>query len=475
MGEMRKALLSAMVIVLACGIGPGSFADSRAVPKSRSQITLSFAPVVKQVAPAVVNIFARKSVRQRHVSPFFNDPFFRRFFGDESPFFGVPRQRIERALGSGVLIRADGIIVTNHHVVDGADEITAVLSDRREFDARLVGSDERTDLAVLAIDTAGEAMPFLDPSDSDDVEVGDLVIAVGNPFGVGQTVTSGIISALARTNVGITDFQSFIQTDAAINPGNSGGALVTVDGRLIGINSAIFTRGGGSIGIGFAIPSDMVVAVVRDILSGGKVARPWLGAWGQEVTAEIASSMGLHRPVGVMVNKLHPAGPAAMAGIEVGDIIQTVDGREVADNESLEYRIATANIGDTVKFTGIFGVGRDQLSAVLIAPPEIPARDTAILEGRHPLDGATVANFSPALAEEVGFEDAFAEGVIILDVKGRTQAARLGFRRGDFVVSVAGRSVDDVRGLRRLISKPQRTWKISIKRGGQVISVVVQG
>ena len=474
MSNMLKRLLSVLTVLTILATAP-AMAQTGVVPQSREQVRLSFAPVVKRVAPAVVNVFTRKTVKQRSISPFFDDPFFRRFFGDDSPLFGAPRQRIERSLGSGVIIRPDGIIVTNDHVVADADEITVVLSDRREFAAKVVGTDERTDLAVLRIDDGGARLPFLEPADSDDIEVGDLVIAVGNPFGVGQTVTSGIISALARTNVGVSDFQSFIQTDAAINPGNSGGALVTIDGRLVGINSAIFSRGGGSIGIGFAIPSDLVRAVVRDILSGGKVARPWLGAWGQQVSSEIAGSLRLPRPLGVLINRVHAKGPAAGAGITVGDVIQAVDGREVFDQEGLAYRIATANIGDRVRLDGFFGGEPGQRRATLTAPPEIPSRDTAVLTGRQPLAGATVANLSPALSDEIGFDDATAEGVVVLAVEPRTQANRLGLRRGDIVVSIGDQAVDSVARLKRLVAKSRRSWKVSIKRGGKVLSVSIQG
>ena len=478
MSTMKKRLqtvLAVLTVLSVLAAAPAGAAETRVAPRSQQQVLLSFAPVVKRVAPAVVNVFTRKTVKRRTFSPFSDDPFFRRFFGDDSPLFGAPRQRIERSLGPGVIIRPDGIIVTNDHVVAGADEITVVLSDRREFAATVVGTDERTDLAVLRIDSGDERLPFLEPADSDDIEVGDLVIAVGNPFGVGQTVTSGIISALARTNIGVSDFQSFIQTDAAINPGNSGGALVTADGRLVGINSAIYSRGGGSIGIGFAIPSAMVRAVVRDILSGGKVARPWLGAWGQQVSAEIAGSLDLPRPLGVLVNRVHPQGPAARAGITVGDVIQAVDGREVFDQEGLAYRIATANIGDRVPLDGFFGGKPGRRSATLIAPPEIPPRDTALLTGRQPFAGATVANLSPALAEEIGFDDAAAEGVVVLAIEPRTRADRLGLRHGDIIVSIGDRPVDTVARLKRLVAESRRSWKVSIKRGGKVISVAIQG
>ena len=265
-------------IVLALGLtvslASNALAEKR-TPSSKEQVMLSYAPLVKKAAPAVVNIYTRKVVRTRSYSPLFDDPFFRRFFGDT--LRGVPaptRKRVQNSLGSGVIVDGSGTVVTNHHVIAGADDVTVVLADRREFDAKIIGSDERTDLAVLKIDTAGEVLPSLKFRDSDDIEVGDLVLAIGNPFGVGQTVTSGIVSAIARTNVGISDLGSFIQTDASINPGNSGGALVTMDGRLVGINSAIYSKGGGSVGIGFAIPANMVRTVIDGLLGGGKLVRP---------------------------------------------------------------------------------------------------------------------------------------------------------------------------------------------------------
>ncbi|MBI5164634.1 MAG: trypsin-like peptidase domain-containing protein, partial [Magnetospirillum sp.] len=269
-------------------------ASAQQVPTSRPQMQMSFAPVVRQAAPAVVNIYARRVVRTA-VSPLLADPFFRRFFGDSLPP-GMSGERVQRSLGSGVIVATDGTVVTNHHVIKDADEVTVVLADRREYEARIVGSDERSDLAVLKLDLPkGETVPVLPFGDSDALEVGDLVLAVGNPFGVGQTVTSGIVSALARTNVGITDFRSFIQTDAAINPGNSGGALIDMSGRLVGINSAIYSKDGGSNGIGFAIPTALVKAVLSGITQTGKVVRPYLGASGQPVTSDIAHALKLAR------------------------------------------------------------------------------------------------------------------------------------------------------------------------------------
>ncbi|MEC8172936.1 MAG: trypsin-like peptidase domain-containing protein, partial [Pseudomonadota bacterium] len=280
------------------GTTPIALADSRSVPGSEAEIKLSFAPIVRRTGPAVVNIYAQKVVEQRR-GWMFEDPFFRRFFGKQFPPSSQKRNRVENSLGSGVIVRADGIVVTNNHVIKDADDITVVLADRREFDAALLLKDKRTDIAVLRINTKEEELPIVELSDSDDLEVGDLVLALGNPFGVGRTVTSGIVSALARTSVGITDYRFFIQTDAAINPGNSGGALVDMTGKLVGINTAIYSRSGGSLGIGFAVPSNMVSTVVASAVSGKPLVRPWVSFVGKSVTADIANAIGLPRPYGV--------------------------------------------------------------------------------------------------------------------------------------------------------------------------------
>jgi serine protease Do len=298
------------------------------VPSSRAQVQLSFAPIVKQSAPAVVNIYTKKIVKQR-ISPLMNDPIFQQFFGN-NPMLNLPRERVENALGSGVIVRSDGQIVTNYHVVEASDEITVVLADRREFTAKILYSDKRIDMALLKIEAAN--LPFLELADSDLAEVGDVVLAIGNPFGVGQTVTMGIVSALARTAVGISDLNFFIQTDAAINPGNSGGALVDINGRLLGINSAIFSKDGGSNGIGFAIPANMVRATLNSLAQTGRVVRPWLGLQGQAVTAEIASNLGLSRPTGVVITQIAKDGPAANAGLKVGDVIYAVENNTKAFN-----------------------------------------------------------------------------------------------------------------------------------------------
>ncbi len=445
---------------------PAAAEESR-VPQSRAEITLSFAPVVRQVAPAVVNIYTRRVVRQRATASLFDDPFFRRFFGEGFGDFGGPREREQNSLGSGVIVDAEGLVVTNHHVIQGATEITVVLADRREFEAELVLSDERSDLAILSIDTRGEALPILELKDSDEAEVGDLVLAIGNPFGVGQTVTSGIVSALARTQVGISDFNFFVQTDAAVNPGNSGGALVTLDGRLIGINTAIYSRGGGSIGIGFAIPSEMVRTVIASARSGGRIMRPWAGIVGQTVGADLADGFGLARPGGVIVARVYAGGPADRAGIRQGDVIVSVDGEAVDDLESFQFRVATAMLGDQA---GV-GVWREKgaldLSLPLAEAPETPPRDMRVLRRRHPIQGVTVANLSPALAEELDLPGAW-NGVIILEVPRGSVARRYRFKPGDILAKINDRDVERVGDVESLLAKSKGHWTITLRREGRL-------
>ncbi len=444
-----------------------AWAQDKTAPDTRVQIELSFAPVVKNVAPAVVNIFSKRVVRQRGVSPFFNDPFFKRFFGKNFGMFGLPRERIQSSLGSGVIVSEDGLVVTNHHVIKGSTEITVVLADRREFAAEVVLDDERTDLAVLRIDTGGKTLPHLAFRDSDEVEVGDLVLAIGNPFGVGQTVTSGIVSATARTQTGISDFSFFIQTDAAINPGNSGGALVTLDGRLLGINTAIYSRNGGSVGIGFAIPANMVKTVVASALRGGELVRAWSGLIGQNLTQDLAEGFGLDTPGGMIVKKVYPGGPADRAGVRPGDVILSLDRRQVADVESFRYRIATRELGAKVRLEVWRDRGTRSLALALIAAPENPPRNEVQLNGKYPLSGASVANLSPALAEELDLTGAW-DGVIILKVARGSPADRLRFRPGDIIVAVNRKKVRDVTALDAALKRAKDLWRISFSREGKL-------
>ena len=337
----RIVLLASACLVAA---GVSAQAQQREPPPSRAALQYSYSPIVRKAAPAVVNVYVRSRV-QTIDSPFANDPIFRMF----GQGFGIPRERVQSSLGSGVIISGDGVIVTNTHVVKGGTDtqIRVALADKREFDAKIVAQDDKTDLAVLKIDSHEGSFPFLEFSNSDQIEVGDVVLAIGNPFGVGQTVTSGIISALTRTEMAQSDTQVFLQTDAAINPGNSGGALVDMQGKLVGINTMIFSQTGGSVGIGFAIPSNLVRLVADNAIAGRKIERPWLGAQIDTVTREMAENLGIERISGAVVTSLSKNGPAAQAGLELGDVIVSVDGFEVGDAHSVHYRLTTKGVGNT--------------------------------------------------------------------------------------------------------------------------------
>jgi Do/DeqQ family serine protease len=462
--------LGMLAIVLLALLGGAALAQQ--VPQNRAQIQLSFAPVVKQTAPAVVNVYARRVVRQPGIPGFSDDPFFRRFFGDGG-VFGRSREMVQNSLGSGVLVHPSGIVVTNNHVIQGGTEIRVVLSDRREFDATVTLADEHSDLAILKVNAGQAKLPSLPLGDSDNLEVGDLVLAIGNPFGVGQTVTSGIVSALARTEVGITDYQFFIQTDAAINPGNSGGALIDLAGRLIGINTAIYSRSGGSIGIGFAIPANMVRTVVASAMSGGKVSRPWGGADLQDVTAEMGETLGLDRPRGAIVASLHPLSPMVEAGIATGDIIVGVNGKPVENAKEFDYRLATLDVGQRTDVDLIRKGKPLTAKLALVRAPDKPAREETQIKGRTPLTGAVVANVSPALADELGLGIS-AKGVAVVAVKGGP-AAEIGFRKGDILLEVNGEKVSNVKTLQAALTKENAYWELSIDRGGQVRSVRLGG
>jgi len=466
--QLTAVLIAAIAWAgLATAFAQSAAAQERRVPTA-AELRLSYAPVVQRVAPAVVNVYAAKTVQNRN--PLFDDPIFRRFFGVPD---GAGSQ-LQRSLGSGVLVDASGLVVTNYHVIEGADEVKVSLADKREFEATLVLKDQRSDLAVLRIKDGHERFPFLDFANSDALEVGDIVLAIGNPFGVGQTVTHGIVSALARTQVGISDYQFFIQTDAAINPGNSGGALVDLTGRLAGINTAIFSRSGGSIGIGFAIPANMVRVVVASAKGGGSaVKRPWLGAKLQAVTPEIADSMGLKRPAGALVSSVVAVSPAAHAGLKPGDLIVSVDGQAVDDPNAFDYRFATKPLGGSAQ-VDLLRAGRDVTAVVALqTAPETP-RDEITIRSRSPFSGAKIANLSPALADELQLQNVD-EGVVVLDIDNGSYASNLGFQRGDVIDTVNGEHIAKTRDLERLTKVPSASWRIVILRGGQKISAVFNG
>lgn len=441
------------------------------VPRSKAEMQLSFAPLVQATAPSVVNVYATKTVQSLSRSPFFEDPFFQRFFGGNG--FGGPSKRIERSLGSGVIVAESGVVVTNHHVIADANQVRVALANRQEFDAKVILTDERTDLAILKIDEKRK-FPALSFANSDDLMVGDLVLAIGNPFGVGQTVTSGIVSALARTQVGISDYQFFIQTDAAINPGNSGGALVNMRGELVGVNTAIFSRSGGSNGIGFAIPANMVRLVAEGAISGKGVQRAWLGAQLQAVTSDIAEGLGLERPQGVLVTDVVEKGPAASAGLRVGDLILKVGPHHVDNPDGFGYRLATVGLGKSVDLTLIRHGKQMVLALKSEAAPETVPRDMRSIEGYSPFSGTDVLNLSPAVAQELGMPTDLT-GVVIFKVVPGSRAARFGVRRGDIVREINGEAITSTKVLEILSKQDFRIWRLEIERDGQLIRTAISG
>ncbi len=462
------AALNLVAFTLLLSTGP-TFAQTRQIPQTQSDITISYSPIVKQTAPGVVNVYGtRRETMARN--PLLDDPFFQRFFGGQ----GAPRERVAQSVGSGVIVAADGVIVTNYHVIDGMTEVKIALADRREFPAEVVLRDPRTDLAVLKIKVP-ETLAAVPLGDSDALEVGDLVLAIGNPFGVGQTVTSGIVSALARTQVGVSDYQFFIQTDAAINPGNSGGALVDMKGRLVGINSAIYSNSGGSLGIGFAIPVNMVKTVIESARNGGKsVQRPWFGARLQPVTPDVAETLGLDRPTGALVASIVDKGPAAEAGIRRNDVILAVDDQRVDDTESFGYRLATKHIGGMTSLSVLRGGKRIVVPVKLTIAPEVPAREPISVKGRNPLSGATVVNLSPAVTDDMQL-DGVHDGIVVAEVDDGSPAQQYGFQKGDVLVDINGTKLDKTATLDKITQERANLWRVTINRKGQILQTIFGG
>ncbi|MBZ6079245.1 Do family serine endopeptidase [Microvirga sp. WGZ8] len=456
-----------VVVALFAFGSPGAEAQDRAVPANRAQVQLSFAPIVRETSGAVVNVYATRSERRQNAGM---EEFFRRFFGEGGP--SVPPGRSQSSLGSGVIVDPAGLVITNNHVIENMSDVKVALADRREFEAEIVLRDPRSDLAVLKLKNPAD-LQVIELGDSEALQVGDLVLAVGNPFGVGQTVTQGIVSALARTQVGISDYQFFIQTDAAINPGNSGGALIDMNGRLVGINTAIFSRSGGNIGIGFAIPSSMVRVVLNSARNGARnVVRPWLGARLQSVDGEIASSIGLPRPTGVLVTSVYDKGPAADAGLKRGDAILAVDGQSVDNPDGFGYRFTLKGIQGQTPLTILRDGKQINISVRLLPPPENPSRSPVKVTSRSPLSGATLVNMSPAVAEELQI-DISDDGVVVADLDENGIAASVGFQKGDQIVAINGERLTSTKDVDRLTRRGGGYWEMTINRGGRVFTTVL--
>ena len=457
---MLRALL-----FLALAASPLAAQTPPQVPQDAAQISLSFAPVVKQAAPAVVNIYARRVVQAR--SPFAGDPLFDRMFSDMRG-----RPQVQNSLGSGVILSADGIVVSNYHVVGQATDIRVVLNTGDEYAARVLLGDEEADLAILKLEDAAD-MPFLPLRDSDTVEVGELVLAIGNPFGVGQTVSSGIVSGLARSGTATGNARGyFIQTDAPINPGNSGGALVDVAGRLIGVNTSILTRSGGSNGIGFAIPSALVAQFV-DQARAGKTSfeRPWAGMTGQSVDADLSESLGLTRPGGVVIAQMHPASPFARAGLQVGDVVRAVDGLPVNTPPEMLFRMSVRGLGHAARVDYLRDGTPREAEVTMIAPPDSPPQERTTLDERAVLPGLTVARVNPAVLAELGLVDG-PEGVVVLDPG--PWGARIGLQRGDILRAVNGREVKAPGDVDPLLRRAAPRLQIDALRGGTRLALRVR-
>jgi Do/DeqQ family serine protease len=435
-------------------------ADTR-VPANQAEIALGFAPLVKQAAPAVVNIYARRVVQVQQRSPFMNDPFFQDFFQG----LGAPRPQVQNALGSGVILSADGLMISNFHVVGEAEDIRVVLNDRREFSARILLADRESDLVILRIEE-GRDLPHLTLRDSDTVEVGELVLAIGNPFGVGQTVTSGIVSGLARSGTATGSARGYyIQTDASINPGNSGGALIDVNGALIGINTRIITRSGGSNGIGFAIPSALVARFVEQANAGkDKFERPWAGMNGQPVDGDIADSLGLDVPQGIVISDLHPVSPFLAAGFKPGDVVLAVDGQAVNTPDEMVFRMTVAGLGNSVPITRVRAGKMEETAVRLIPAPDTPARDMLRTGPRTLLPGMELSNINPAVLAELGLPLG-ATGVAITDPG--PAAARVGLARGDVLRAINGTAATDTAAAAGLLETSGRWLSLDVQRGDQ--------
>ncbi|WP_170334075.1 trypsin-like peptidase domain-containing protein [Ruegeria arenilitoris] len=457
-------MFRATLIALSFACASVATAETR-VPQTQAEISLGFAPVVKQASPAVVNIYA-KIVRQGRANPFFSDPFFQDFFGRG---FNEPRARVQNSLGSGVILSEDGYVVSNYHVVGTATEIRVVTTDRREFSAQVVLGDKESDIAILRLEEA-EGLPYLQMRDSDHVEVGELALAIGNPFGVGQTVSSGIISGLARTGAATGNARGyFIQTDAAINPGNSGGALIDVNGDLIGINTAILTRSGGSNGIGFAIPANLVAEFLRQAQDGNEsFISPWAGMAGQHMSADIAESLGLVIPLGVVISDLHPLSPLAEAGLRVGDVVTHVDGDEVNSPAEMKFRMSVAGVGGTSMVTLLRGNEQAELEIALIKAPETPAAEETTLDDQTVMPGLTVSRINPAVIANMGLLLS-QTGVVVVDAG--PYGGRSGLRKSDVINSINGTQIETPGDVVDALTDPGRRINLDLLRGGRSVTL----
>jgi serine protease Do len=447
-------------------ISQGGAAASAVAPNA-----MGFAPVFKQALPAVVSITSSRVVKVRQ-NPLFNDPFFQQFFGGQFP--RGPQQQREMGLGSGVIVSPDGYILTNNHVVDKATEIRVMLTDKRQFPGKVIGTDPKTDIAVVKI--AATDLPTITLGDSSKLQVGDYAFAIGNPFGVGETATMGIISATGRNGLDIEDYEDFIQTDAAINPGNSGGALLNERGQLIGINTAILSGGsGGNQGIGFAIPINMAKYIMDEILKHGKVERGYIGVGIQEVTPDLAKAFHIPAEKGALVGNVDPNGPGAKAGLQRGDVIEDLNGEPISGPNELKLKVATIAPGTTVHLkVNRDGQTRDITLALAQVPGETSAKGSGGAGENSPLAGVQVENFTPDIRQQLGLKPN-TQGVVVSDVPGDSPAADAGLQRGDVIEQINRQPVNSASDYERLVGQAgKQTVVLLIDRGGNTAFLVVQ-
>lgn len=434
----------------------------------------SYAPLVKEVLPSVVNVSSSKVVHNRRESaeemPM--DPMFRQFFGqDGDGRFQAPKDAREKALGSGVIVSPEGYILTNNHVIDGATDVRVTLSDKREFQARIVGADPKTDVAILKIDAKN--LSPITIGDSSRVQVGDVALAIGNPFGVGQTVTKGIISATGRGGLGIEDYEDFLQTDAPINPGNSGGALINDRGELVGINTAIISHGsGGSQGIGFAVPANLARQVMDQVLKNGHVTRAYLGIYPQDVTPAMAKAFGEKQSEGIVVGDVTPNSPASEAGIKTGDIILEVNGKHVIDSNQLRMSISMMQPGTELKLkTFRNGTERDATVKLAEMPTETAKADSNDEEGGNKaLQGVEVSNLNAHIAQQLNIPSA-TKGVVVTDIDPASKMADSGLQQGDVIQEVNHKPVTNVSEFQKAISQSSTEPLLLVNRQGRTLFI----
>jgi serine protease Do len=434
-----------------------------------TKINEATAEVAAAARPAVVNISSTKTIHMRGMaSPFSDDPFFRQFFGDQFRQFEKPRDYKQSGLGSGVIVDKNGYILTNNHVIKDADDIKVRLSDKKVFKGKIVGADPKTDLAVIKIDAVN--LPVISLGDSDKLQVGDRVIAVGNPFGLNQTVTTGIISAKGRADVGIADYEDFIQTDAPINPGNSGGALVNVKGELIGINTAILSSSGGNQGIGLAIPSNMAKTVMASLIKKGKVVRGWLGVAIQPITPDLAKQLGLKEEKGALVADIMEGSPAEKSGMQRGDVITEFDGKPVIDSTELKNLVANTSPGKevTVKY-----IRDGNLKMVKVSIQELPVQAQIAAKYENQLKGVSVQNLTPEIRKELGLPNR-ATGVVISDVDETSQVSGV-LAPGDVIMEINKRKISSVKDYEAVVAKIKSGQNILvlIYRNGSTIYITL--